>query len=643
MKIRVFIDAREVEEDGVIVSSRSTTLWFRVDPGYDEAPPEGVFSVDGVPVNGTAYPSWAVTPPRGGRRYTVRFESTASPNQASILLSRLLTFIPPGQIWVQLATAVIAAPVLFLFSWKTGIALHHGEGRVQSLWSGTAILPTLTSLLTILLTTLGVARRSWRTWFLTNFWLSEGAIVATTLLALVVPFILYGVVTNAAPEKVRPFPRFSTELEPGQTTLYVRAAGLGADLQHLTRPPFSACTLGDDCVATDASLTFLVLRAASADAKVLRCARPSVAKCFEEELAGTATCTPDPSMRIARAHSKLPRSDNDCEASRVAERYEREVVYDLKPFAQNVAKSFDTLRDVSVTLTWPVGTPGAYSEFVLEGRDLIEKVHFPLPATEKLTAAGPWNSREAGLLNGVVMSGTESVGKVACAVANGTKELKIEFATSGPHVRRVVVEQLQAADSVSNGIFTQRFDVDRPELVTHLPWCGEGDGRYAIDLYVDEAWAPEGWRITLPRAVASVRVHGPEGGYEGTWRVRKGQEARSGSLASHAVPGRIRRWNTRWQEWESYRMLAGTDTVVWAFEEGASFQVELWDGGRRLADRASNFVLRNLPLRSCLISRKDNSELPNDSRCEPDGSARDWLELYPHSGCSTSSRLCTPP
>jgi hypothetical protein len=658
VRIRVFIDGREIDDDGLIVGTRGVTLWFRVDPGYDADPPEGTFSIGQSRASGP-FASLRVEPGRRGNRYDVQFvsPSPADPAQPAVAeapapriqLSRRLTFIPAVECWILCLTFILAASLVLVFSWKTGIVLHHGESKVDSLWSGTEIVPTVVSLSTVLLGTVGVTRRSSRSWFLSHFWPSEVGLLVVLVLVVSIPLLFYGVATNAAPEKARPLSKFGTELAPGKTMLYFAPPGHRSDVRYDPPPPFEACALADDCAATDASLTFLALSTLSAGTTVTRCARPSVATCFKEELAAATTCALDPAMRISRPESKLPRSDVECSPAPVAGgasaagKATREVTYELRPFAPRLVKRFATLRDVSTTVVWPKDASGGYSELVLEGLDLIGKVRFPLPSTEALVAAGPWIAQQAGLLNGAVLSGTESVGKLACALVKDTTELRIEFTASGAHIARLVVERLESDDTVSNGRFAQRFDVDRPELVTHVPWCGKDDSRYAIDLYLDEAWTPEGWKLELPMTVASVRVHGADGSYEGSWRARNPGGSRSGTLVSRSIPARIRTWRTQEYEWEAHQQPDTPRAVVWAFKEDDEFSVQLWDGSRKKALEKNKFQLENLALRACNISSKDNTEQLQSDNCGEKGSARAWLKQYPHFECSAESRLCTPP
>jgi hypothetical protein len=681
MRLCVTIDGEDLVND-VVVRSGEVELWFRLEPGYKVEPPTGVFSVDGRSARG-AFPRLKLTPTK--REYEVRFDSEpVAPPRAEttdatskvaedppIVLTRTLIFVQRWQVIALALIGGISALLMVLCAWKLGIAAQNSTREVKSLWSLDALLPWFGSGVAIAAAAVGLSRSRTRRLLLCHFELTLLSAIAVGGFFALVQSLLIGVISNASPEKVSPFEGLAVELAPDSTTLFFRPWQ-----KPSVRRPFKTCRPRDDagCATADASLTAWLLRVLSGDTTVVSCDWRGNAHYFaEDELKLATNCKTDPSTVIARSHAQLQAiveragCEPACPAKAIGAASPVEasaITYDLRPFISNPRQRFDKLGEALVHIGAQPRKGNALTELVLDGHDLLEHVHLPLPAGDGLVAYGTWPAGEPALASGRVLIGSALIGSLACPHPTDGSALQIDFAPSRAHVRRISVEKLAPGDS-DNGEFYQSYAVERPELVTHVPWCSPakpssaaaGDAaEYSIDLYLDDAWTPENWSITLPLRVAALHVHAAAAASAGKLTLRRHAGKRSSAspltsvdeapdrleLVTYSIPANVHAWEGQRYQWESYAAGSEARSTVWAMRDETNFNVQLWDGGRRKTSRATDFALESLPLRQCFIAKRTNQDLGH-ARNDCKESAAAWLKEFPHPDCSpTTSRLCAP-
>lgn len=640
MRICVLTGGRELEGDLVVRSGR-LDLYLRIDPGHTGDPPRGTFSVErGLAVGphqaSGEFPRLSVVA-RPGRKCTISFVSEPQTDGALVRETRELKFIHPWHArWM--ATAVLTATVASLFAmWQFGIALQSGRSEVDSLWAADTILSWGAPLAGVTAGLVGVTTSRARNYFLARVPLTAGLAVGVSALATTLPIAFLGTVTNATPETIAPFDGVATALGPAKTTRYLRGpTKLKVDA------PFEVCALSESCPGTDLSLTSLLIGAFDRNIKVVRCARRQNEKHFEEDLARATTCTPDADHAIHRTAAEVDFLEaKDKVSSDIRVRYE------FKPFAPT-KQAIEKLAERTVTVRLAEKHVSAYSDIVLEGHDIVSKVHLPLP-TDGITALGPWTSG-ATLMNGRVLSGTTQVGSVSCVVPHDTAHLRIAFEPTRAHLKRVVVTHITEAGT-ENGNFYQSFEIDRPELVTHVPWClspvGEQDA-FALDLHLDGTWTPRGWSMVLPVGVSVVHVFRSDGALLGRLLTDSGNPLKHPTtLVAHSLGANVRVFAAPNYYWAAEAAASSSHPAVWAIEGDERFNVQLDSGEQKVAspgDSPGNFKLTSLQLRRCFINTQTNRQLqePMGTCVEDERKVALWFSEFPHVGCSTRSQLCTP-
>ena len=659
MKLCVNIDGADIEED-LVVMSGDLELWLRIEPGYEIKAPSGTFSIGDKSAAGL-FPRLPFKASSGGS-CSIRFVSEPLPGPPSVAggpplnevieRARTLTFVSRGRVVTICLAALVAVLAALFFAWKLGVVLENGKDAVKSIWPLDTLFPLLVTGVTGLLAVADWSWKSPRTWFLTHHRLSLALAALVAAISLGVPWFSMAVVTNGSPEKV-PFDGGTAELDPQTSTLVFSSQSKVHEAD-----PFEACQPGSDCKVTDRSATSLLLRLLTAETTVIHCLRKANQKPYEDqELKNAKTCRPDPLMIIERDPSNiLPKLVTSAEAAPTAQAAEARdqsgIHYELQPFAPGIKQTLGGLSGARVMVSLAKDQSSALSELVLDGNDLLSHVHIQLPTSDKREAYGPWLPTESPLVNGRVFSGSLLVGKLACAVPANSPTLSIDFAPSRSHLKRVSLEKLTALE-VDKGNFYQSFEVERPELVTHVPWCSSSTpnlDRYAMDLYLDDSWTPDNWSITLPLNVVSVHVHGADGRYAGKLVVSRaaGAGPLPLQLVSYAISASVKVWQATTYQWEAYQPSHGEyASAVFAFAGDENFAVELSDGSKRRTEkntdkdaRLREFRLEPLPLRRCYIDRKTNLELrtPGQSCSSKDTAA--WFHDFPHVDCAVTSELC---
>lgn len=638
MRLCVGVDGQELDDD-VVVKSGRVRLLLRIETGYKIDPPEGTFSVDpafavGSPTARGKFPELVVHA-RPGVPCRIAFSSDPQPSGNPIELDRTLTFVAP-KLAGWMAVAVAAAGLLTLFAlWQFGVAFENGRSEVKSVWSADTLFTWGLSAAGILAAVVGLSWDRARNYLIAHTWFTIRVAAVVAVLALVLPVAFLGVVTNATPETISPFQDPTTQLAPATTTRYLR----GVTALNI-RLPFAPCSPGRDCRGTDLSFNSLLLSALGWKKTVIRCApRPGEAY-FANDLAESKTCKPDPDLVIARS----PRTLDFVKPAGNVSADER-IRYELTPFASGVEQKPEGLAAETVSVKLEDTDVSAYSELVLEGHDLLARVHFPLPANE-LRAYGPWTTRGT-LLGGRVLSGPTVVGTLSCSVRPKTAQLRVNFLRARAHVKRIAMAHLGKGDT-ENGEFHESFEIARPELVTHVPWCldsASDKGAFALELYVDGSWTPNGWSMELPVNIAAVHVYGEDGALKGRLVAAKDVPMR-GTLVSYSIGADVGVWATAKYQWESETTTSRYHTAVWAMAGDETFNVQLFDGSRREARKIAGrreFTLSPLRLRQCYIDKRTNHEIPkpkDPNACDHRDTA-DWFRKYPHVDCSLTSSLCT--
>lgn len=638
MKLCIAINGKEIEED-VMLFTVPVTLWFRVDPGHDGEPPRTEFSVNGQVVAGE-FPCHVVST-AAKHSVKVALTSKGAAAEASgrpVEIFRTLTFVPRGTVLAHGLLAGAVALLWILTLWKLGIALQNGQREIKSLWSLEKLLPHALLISSALFATLGISKQRVRSYVYGQQ--PRGLLGAACLagLSLLFQVCLLRATSNASPETIQPFTGLATELEPDSTTLGFAWWAKKSD------GPFQSCLPGKDCEPTDGSLTAYLLRFMSWETHVVKCQRGGNQAEFSGELQNDKSCTPDPARIIERSAAQLPvkpRAD-------AASGDESGIRYELRPFAAGLEQRFESLATSLTRVSPRPGETSAISELVLDGHDLVHAVHIPWKGLNgaPVTAYAPWPRKENVLVTGRVLSGTNLLGALVCASPGLDAELAIDFARSRARLRRISVERL-APGTVDNGSFYQSYEVQRPELLTHVPWCKRSGAapdpsNYALDLYLDESWTPQNWSMTLPVRVVSVHIHGKNGDGRLSWN-RKAELALPLELVSHEIPADVRAFEGAHYSWQAHASTARNRAAVWALKQDDSFDVELWGGDKRKARKSAGFKLERAPLRRCFIDKRTNAELerPNPT-CKSDGVVQ-WLANFPHAGCSsTASLLCAP-
>jgi hypothetical protein len=316
----------------------------------------------------------------------------------------------------------------------------------------------------------------------------------------------------------------------------------------------------------------------------------------------------------------------------------------MRPFWDAAESEISTLPNATVRVSWPTKEAGAYSDLVIEGHGLIQKIRVPLPLPADATVYAPWPQGQASLLSGQLLSGAELVGRLECPVhvcsrelnvrpvERCTAELRIGFEKTSAHLRRLIAYD-------QNGNLRSFFSSERPELVTHVPHCClDGEPLFTLDLYLDKDWTPDGWSMQVPAGIKVIQVHGEDGSRWG--KLTLGEEC--GQLITLPLSGlRQVKSAAKSRVWESSDSAVGDARSAWGCKGDNKWQVQLRDGSARQTTSTDDYKLKPLPLRACYISHHDNSETKPATECKKGPEAEQWLKNYPHVGCSpTLSKLC---